>query len=88
MTYKIGKLTLLLTWLSTPSLGLDNGYITNEEFCYEDKSCGPESDDWGGQCQTGYRQSPIDLPFVPHRHSRHAELEFNDQYCNDGKFYL
>lgn len=54
MIYKIdSKTILLLIWSCTPSLGLDNGLITQEEFCYEDKSCGPESDDWGGQCQTG-----------------------------------
>lgn len=79
------QLIILFQWICTPSLGLDNGLITHEEFCYEDKSCGPDSADWAGQCH-GSRQSPIDLPSVPHRHTRRVELEFNDQYCNNGKF--
>lgn len=79
------EIIVFLMCFSTLSLGLDNGQITHEEFCYEEKSCGPESDDWPGECKEGGHQSPIDLPFVPHRHTRHVELEFNDQYCSNGK---
>ncbi|XP_037043405.1 putative carbonic anhydrase 3 [Bradysia coprophila] len=77
------KAVIFLIWLASPSLGLDNGQITHEEFCYEDYSCGPMSADWSGQCQSGERQSPIDLPYIPHRHNRHVDLEFNDLYCSD-----
>ncbi|CAG7683100.1 unnamed protein product [Allacma fusca] len=34
-----------------------------EEFCYHRKECGPTSDEWPGVCQTGMRQSPIDINF-------------------------
>lgn len=79
------KVILFLLLCFTYTLGLDNGKITHEEFCYEEKSCGPESNDWPGECKVGQSQSPIDLPYEPHRHTRHVELEFNDQYCNNGK---
>lgn len=79
------ELLLLLNWC-TLSVALDNGQITQMDFCYEDETCGPESEDWKGQCKTGSLQSPINLPFVTHRHSRRVELEFNDFYCNDGRF--
>ncbi|KAJ6649703.1 putative carbonic anhydrase 3 [Pseudolycoriella hygida] len=69
------------------TLSLDDGKINYERFCYEDKSCGPDSEDWGGLCKTGRQQSPIDLPAFPfYRHARRVYLDFNDQYCNDGKF--
>lgn len=80
------KRIVFLMCLCTPSLGLDNGQITHEDFCYEDESCGPKSKDWPGQCQQGERQSPIDLPYVPQRHTRHVKLEFNDRYYSDGRF--
>lgn len=89
MAHKINfNVVLLVIWLISPSLAVDNGLITHEDFCYEDESCGPESDDWGSQCQRGERQSPIDLPYIPHRHNRHVKLEFNDFYCSDGNFQL
>lgn len=56
--------------------------------CYEDKSCGPDSNDWSGACHLGERQSPINLPYEPHRHTRRVALEFNDLYCSDGNFYI
>lgn len=35
----------------------------NATFCYDDPSCGPKSAEfWPGICQTGTRQSPINLP--------------------------
>jgi len=34
-------------------------------FCYSEDACGPTSSLWPGPCQSGTRQSPIDLPFFP-----------------------
>jgi len=33
----------------------------NEEFCYTRPECGPGSREWGGLCQMGQNQSPIDI---------------------------
>ncbi|CAL8068450.1 unnamed protein product [Orchesella dallaii] len=38
---------------------------TSQVFCYSDEACGPTSSIWNGACQTGTRQSPIDLPYFP-----------------------
>lgn len=34
----------------------------DNEFCYSDPECGPDSHHWGDLCQNGLRQSPIPLP--------------------------
>jgi len=36
---------------------------TESHFCYSKEECGPTSDLWNGACQSGKRQSPIDLPY-------------------------
>lgn len=75
---------LLLNCLCILSVGW---YSANSaEFCYEDPSCGPNSDAWGGQCKTGSKQSPIDLPFAFDRIAKSVQLDFNEYYYNDGKF--
>ncbi|CAL8068446.1 unnamed protein product [Orchesella dallaii] len=39
---------------------------SSAQFCYSDADgCGPDTMAWGGSCHTGFRQSPIDLPFAP-----------------------
>lgn len=32
-----------------------------QSFCYHDDSCGPSSSRWGGMCQSGKLQSPINI---------------------------
>lgn len=77
---------LFLLCCLTSTLALDGGQVTHEDFCYEEEYCGPQSDDWPGECKSGQRQSPIDFPFAPHLHTQYVELEFNNRYCGHGKF--
>ncbi|CAL8068444.1 unnamed protein product [Orchesella dallaii] len=47
----------LLALIASPALS---------QFCYRDsEGCGPSTSAWGGACQTGTRQSPINLPLFP-----------------------
>lgn len=79
---KLFLLLLSCTVRTACTLSVD---LYESNFCYEDKSCGPNSGEWGGQCKTGSNQSPIDLPFVFQPFARHVELDFNEFYKNDGK---
>lgn len=36
-------------------------WTCNLEFCYTRPECGPGSREWGGLCQMGRQQSPIDI---------------------------
>lgn len=40
-------------------------YSGPQSFCYDDPSCGPKSSLWGGVCQTGKLQSPINIMTAP-----------------------
>lgn len=42
------------------------------DFCFADK------EDWGGQCDTGLRQSPIDLAFGASVRGTYEDFEFHD----------
>ena len=39
----------------------DHCLFTPSEFCYTRPECGPNSREWGGLCQRGQNQSPIDI---------------------------
>lgn len=43
------------------SAAISLAFGADSEFCYRDSTCGPESDKWPGVCQSGQRQSPINL---------------------------
>ncbi|XP_037049549.1 putative carbonic anhydrase 3 [Bradysia coprophila] len=77
----IKLLILLLNCVCVLSVGM---YSTNSaKFCYEKASCGPNSNAWGGECKTGTKQSPIDLPYVSSRSMRRVKLEFTKYYYSD-----
>ncbi len=53
--------------------------IENGTFCYgNDLDCGFKSEEWPGVCQTGERQSPIDLP--------HTEVTIKAAASNGRRF--
>ncbi|ODM94170.1 Carbonic anhydrase [Orchesella cincta] len=53
------------------------------QFCYKDaEGCGPHTSAWGGACQTGKRQSPINLPLVGSLSSPTIKLNLENYKAN------
>lgn len=79
---------LFLSPLISIGVALDNGIPmrrSDDHFCYEDDACGPDSKLWDGECKTGFRQSPINLPILSDASAKVARLQFNEKYYSDGK---
>lgn len=50
-------------WSFCEGVGVHKGAGgAEQEFCYSDAECGPDSHHWGEVCQNGLLQSPISLP--------------------------
>ncbi|ODM94165.1 Carbonic anhydrase [Orchesella cincta] len=64
-------------WIAGVLLAFCASSAFSSGFCYkEDEGCGPST--WGGQCQTGTRQSPINLPLGSSHPSSTIKLDLEN----------
>lgn len=83
---QVQLVTVIMSYLSMTFFILalvvvsNNRVTASEDFCYQGEECGPSSPRWGGECQSGSHQSPIDLstPAVrKDRATKKVPLHFN-----------